>query len=45
VPRANIVRMESTGKSLMPEGLEAGLSAQEMADLLEFIIPLTAESK
>jgi putative heme-binding domain-containing protein len=45
VPRARIARMESTGRSLMPEGLEAGLSPQEMADLLEFIIPLTTEGK
>ena len=26
-----------TGKSLMPEGLEAGMSQQGMADLLEFL--------
>ncbi|MDW8309357.1 MAG: c-type cytochrome [Verrucomicrobiales bacterium] len=37
VPRANILKMTSQGLSLMPEGLEAGLSAQDMADLLEFI--------
>lgn len=45
VPRASIVRMESTGRSLMPEGLEAGLGPQELADLLEFIVPLSAQSK
>ena len=35
--RVNIVSMKSQGQSLMPEGLEAGLTAQQMADLLEFI--------
>jgi putative heme-binding domain-containing protein len=38
VPRANIASMQSQGRSLMPEGLEEGLSAQDMADLLEFIL-------
>jgi putative membrane-bound dehydrogenase-like protein len=38
VARANISALQSEGKSLMPEGLEAGLSQQDMADLLEFII-------
>jgi putative membrane-bound dehydrogenase-like protein len=36
--RANILSMQSQGQSLMPEGLEAGLSQQQMADLLEFIL-------
>jgi hypothetical protein len=36
--RANILQLRSQGKSLMPEGLEAGLGPQEMADLLEFIL-------
>jgi len=27
----------SEGRSLMPEGLEAGLTTQDMADLLTFI--------
>jgi len=27
----------SSGQSLMPEGIEAGLSVQDMADLLTFI--------
>jgi putative heme-binding domain-containing protein len=35
--RTNIKGSSSTGKSLMPEGLEAGLSVQAMADLLTFI--------
>ena len=37
LPRANIKGSTSSGKSLMPEGLEAGMSVQEMADLLTFI--------
>jgi putative heme-binding domain-containing protein len=37
IPRANISKMSSQGQSLMPEGLEAGLTQQDMADLLEFI--------
>ena len=36
--RANILQLRSQGKSLMPEGLETGLSPQDMADLLEFIM-------
>ncbi len=35
--RADIAGMSATGLSLMPEGLESGLSPVEMADLLEFI--------
>lgn len=35
--RANIKGSSSAGKSLMPEGLEAGMSTQDMADLLTFI--------
>ena len=38
IARANISSLQSQGKSLMPEGLEEGLSQQDMADLLEFII-------
>ncbi|MEO6245601.1 MAG: c-type cytochrome, partial [Opitutaceae bacterium] len=37
LPRANVKGSSSSGKSLMPEGLEAGLSGQDMADLLTFI--------
>ncbi len=37
IPRANIKTMRSPGLSLMPEGLEAGLTLPQMADLLEFI--------
>jgi hypothetical protein len=35
--RAQIKGTSSEGKSLMPEGLEQGLDAQAMADLLSFI--------
>jgi putative membrane-bound dehydrogenase-like protein len=37
LPRAQIRGSSSGGQSLMPEGLEAGLDAQGMADLLTFI--------
>lgn len=37
VPRSNIQGTSSTSQSLMPEGLESGMTVQEMADLLEFI--------
>ena len=43
IPRANIAKMQSQGNSLMPEGLEAGLRPQDLADLLEYIE--TAENK
>lgn len=41
VPRARITTMKSQGQSIMPEGLEAGLTPQQMADLLEFIATAT----
>ncbi len=37
LPRSQVRGSSSSGKSLMPEGLESGLSVQEMADLLAFI--------
>ena len=37
VLRANVERVRSTGRSLMPEGLEAGINPQQMADLLRFL--------
>jgi putative membrane-bound dehydrogenase-like protein len=37
VPRSHIRRMRSQGQSLMPEGLETGLSPQGLADLLQYI--------
>jgi putative membrane-bound dehydrogenase-like protein len=38
VQRANIVGIKSLEQSMMPEGLEDGLSQQDMADLLQFIV-------
>ncbi|HWF18496.1 MAG TPA: PVC-type heme-binding CxxCH protein, partial [Verrucomicrobiae bacterium] len=38
IPRSNIKGMKSQQQSLMPEGLEQGLSKQDVANLLEFII-------
>jgi len=37
VPRSSVKRIQSLGQSLMPEGLEHGLDAQALADLLEYI--------
>lgn len=37
LPRDQIERMESTGKSLMPIGLEKDLTVQEVANLLSFL--------
>ena len=37
IPRSNIKGSSSTGISLMPEGIEAGMDVQAMADLLTFI--------
>jgi putative heme-binding domain-containing protein len=37
IPRANIKRMASQGKSIMPEGLEQGLKTHDVADLMMFI--------
>ncbi len=39
--RANISSMKSQGQSIMPEGLEAGLTPQQMADLLEYMATAT----
>lgn len=38
--RQNIDQITSTGKSLMPEGLEQKLTLQEMADLLSILVKL-----
>jgi len=35
--RSSIKKMFSSGLSLMPEGIESGLSPQQVADLIEFI--------
>ena len=37
VPRKQIKRLESSGLSLMPEGLEAGLTPADLRDLIAFI--------
>jgi putative membrane-bound dehydrogenase-like protein len=37
IQRTNIQGTQSSGQSLMPEGLEQGMSVQDMADLLSFI--------
>jgi putative heme-binding domain-containing protein len=37
IPRRDIKGSSSEGKSMMPEGLEAGLDVQSLADLLTFI--------
>jgi putative heme-binding domain-containing protein len=37
LPRSNIKGSTSIGQSLMPEGLETGMTEQDMADLMEFI--------
>lgn len=39
--RANIASLKSQGQSVMPEGLEAGLTPQQLADLLEYITTAT----
>lgn len=37
VLRSSIARLTATGLSLMPDGLEAGLTHQDMADLIHFL--------
>jgi putative heme-binding domain-containing protein len=37
IPRSQIRRLESEGRSLMPEGLESGMNPQELRDLVAFI--------
>jgi putative membrane-bound dehydrogenase-like protein len=37
INRSDIKRMQSQGQSLMPEGLEAGLQPQDLADLVSYI--------
>jgi putative heme-binding domain-containing protein len=37
VQRSQIKELKADGKSLMPDGLEQGLSVQDMADLLSFL--------
>lgn len=37
IRRDNLVTLTSTGKSIMPEGLEREISVRQLADLLEFL--------
>jgi len=37
LPRAELKEFKTSGQSLMPEGLEAGLGDQDVADLIEFL--------
>jgi putative membrane-bound dehydrogenase-like protein len=37
LPRSRVARLQPLERSMMPDGLEDGLSLQDMADLLEFI--------
>jgi putative heme-binding domain-containing protein len=37
IGRANIAALASSGLSLMPQGLEANMSRQDMADLLAYL--------
>jgi putative membrane-bound dehydrogenase-like protein len=41
--RSNLTQFRSLGQSAMPEGLEEGLSSQDLADLIEYV--LTAQPK
>jgi putative heme-binding domain-containing protein len=42
LPRSTIARMHGLEQSMMPDGLEEGLSLQDMADLLHFILSADA---
>jgi putative heme-binding domain-containing protein len=35
--RSDLTELKTSGKSLMPDGLEAGMSEQDFADLIEFL--------
>jgi putative heme-binding domain-containing protein len=39
IPRLRIREIRAEGKSLMPDGLEEGLTLQDFADLLQFVAP------
>jgi putative heme-binding domain-containing protein len=45
IPRSQIRKMRSQSQSLMPEGLEAGLTQQDLADLLDYIETAEPEAK
>ena len=42
IPREQIEQVKSTGVSLMPEGLEKGLTVQDIADLIAFMRSIRA---
>jgi putative heme-binding domain-containing protein len=42
LPRTQVKGVKSSGQSLMPENLTAGLTMQGLADLLEFILTAPA---
>ena len=42
VPRSRIEAISSTGQSLMPEGLEKGLEAKDLADLIRYVRSIQA---
>ena len=37
IPRIDVAQIERSNRSLMPEGIESGLTPQDLADLLEFL--------
>lgn len=37
VPRRSIIKLEASGRSLMPEGLEVGRTPQDLRDLIAFL--------
>jgi len=41
VPRTAVAALKTSSQSFMPEGLETGLSAQDIADLIEFLFDPT----
>jgi putative heme-binding domain-containing protein len=45
IPRGELEAIESTGKSLMPEGLEKDLSEQDLADVMAFVANLPTPRK
>ena len=45
LPRSRIVRLQALERSMMPDGLEEGLSLQDMADLLQFIVGTPAQER
>jgi len=45
VLRENVLSLRGSDQSLMPEGLEEGLTAQDVADLLEFITSVPPASR